>query len=114
MAAIRILTLASGLFLLASVADARPQPQDEDAMPPMPYKFNNRVSEDNSELEDPDDGIFWTQEEGAEETNPGRVDGEYSVWLADGRLMTVSYYVDGDSGFVPTITYTENYTPEFH
>ena len=25
----------------------------------------------------------------------------------------VSYYVDGESGFVPTITYTDGYTPEF-
>ena len=43
----------------------------------------------------------------------GRVDGSYSVWQPDGRLMTVTYYVDGDSGFVPTITYTDNYTPTF-
>ena len=43
----------------------------------------------------------------------GRVEGEYSVWLPDGRLMTVSYYVDGESGFVPTITYEDNYAPQF-
>ena len=30
----------------------------------------------------------------------GRVDGSYSVLMADGRLMTVSYYVDGDSGSI--------------
>ena len=75
--------------------------------------------------------MYWTQDEGAEESNPGdvieavaggavdnlhvsgRVDGSYSVWLPDGRLMTVAYYVDGESGFVPTITYTDNYTPQF-
>ena len=43
----------------------------------------------------------------------GRVEGSYSVWQPDGRLMTVTYYVDGESGFVPTITYTDNYTPTF-
>merc|ERR1712080_165251 len=99
------------LFLL-SLAQALPLPQDEDAPPPMPYQFSNTVSEANTELED-EPGIYWTQQETAEESNPGRVEGEYSVWLADGRLMTVSYYVDGDSGFVPTITYTDSYTPQF-
>merc|ERR1712243_510219 len=90
------------LLGLCGILSALPLPQDED-MPPMPYQFTNRVSEDNAELE----------EEDAPEDNPGRVEGEYSVWLADGRLMTVSYYVDGESGFVPTITYTDGYTPEF-
>ena len=33
--------------------------------------------------------------------------------LPDGRLMKVSYYVDGDSGFVPTIEYTDDYNPSF-
>jgi hypothetical protein len=35
------------------------------------------------------------------------------VLLPDGRLMTVSYYVDGESGFVPTITFEENYIADF-
>merc|ERR1711953_1625529 len=103
--------LYSLLFLFGFIS-ASPLPQDED-MPPMPYQFTNRVSEDNPELDEEDRGIYWTQDEGAPEDNPGRVEGEYSVWLADGRLMTVSYYVDGESGFVPTITYTDGYTPEF-
>merc|ERR1712112_166936 len=96
------------LLGLCGILSALPLPQDED-MPPMPYQFSNRVSEDNAELEEEDAGIFWTQDEGAPEDNPGRVEGEYSVWLADGRLMTVSYYVDGESGFVPTITYTDTH-----
>jgi len=100
------------LICLCGIVAAIPLPQDED-LPPMPYQFTNRVSEDNAELEEEDSGIYWTQDEGAPEDNPGRVEGEYSVWLADGRLMTVSYYVDGESGFVPTITYTDGYTPEF-
>ena len=29
------------------------------------------------------------------------------------RLMVVSYYVDGESGFVPTITFEEGYTPQW-
>ena len=27
--------------------------------------------------------------------------------------MVVSYYVDGESGFVPTITFEDGYTPEW-
>lgn len=41
----------------------------------------------------------------------GRVEGSYYVWLPDGRLMTVTYYVDGESGFVPTISFQENANP---
>merc|ERR1711892_695103 len=76
---------------------------------PPQYQFSNLVSEENA---DPN-GVYWTQDEGAEDSNPGRVEGSYSVWQPDGRLMTVTYYVDGESGFVPTITYTDNYTPTF-
>ena len=31
------------------------------------------MSEDNAELEDEDSGIFWTQDEGAPEDNPGEI-----------------------------------------
>ena len=34
------------------------------------YEFSNRVAEDNSDLED-DSGVYWTQDEGAPEDNPG-------------------------------------------
>merc|ERR1712236_104328 len=87
---------------------AAPAPQDED-LPPMPYQFSNLVAEAEA---DPN-GVYWTQDEGAEESNPGRVEGSYSVWLPDGRLRTVTYYVDGESGFVPTVTHTDNYNPTF-
>ena len=39
--------------------------------PTLPqYEFSNRVAEDNSDLED-DSGVYWTQDEGAPEDNPG-------------------------------------------
>ena len=34
-------------------------------------------------------------------------------FLSAYRLMIVSYYVDKDSGFVPTITFEDNYAPEW-
>merc|ERR1711874_813988 len=86
---------------------ASPLPQSEE--PPMPYKFSNEVSETDAEPR----GIFWTLDEEAKEDNPGRVEGSYTVWLPDGRLMKVSYYVDGDSGFVPSIEYIDDYSPSF-
>ena len=41
----------------------------------------------------------------AEESDGREVRGEYSVLLPDGRLQTVSYSVEGDSGFVADVTY---------
>ena len=54
---------------LVTVAISEVQPS-----PPVQYEFSNLVSEDNSGLEDrqeTDRGVYWTQEEGAGEDNPG-------------------------------------------
>lgn len=40
-----------------------------------------------------------------------QVTGKYSVWLPDGRLMTVEYNVEKESGFVPKITFADNANP---
>merc|ERR1712018_831534 len=77
---------------------------------PMP-KGRGRKGKQDGEAKA--DGAFFTHNEKKEEANPDRTEGEYRVWLPDGRLMIVSYYVDKDSGFVPTITYEEGYTPEW-
>ena len=37
----------------------------------------------------------------------------FFTFLSAYRLMIVSYYVDKDSGFVPTITFEDNYAPEW-
>ncbi|MHC8302977.1 chitin-binding domain-containing protein [Pseudomonas sp. ZS1P83] len=34
-------------------------------------------------------------------------EGKYTVKLADGRVMTVSYVVDGDGGFRPEISFSD-------
>ncbi|KAF0310913.1 hypothetical protein FJT64_018222 [Amphibalanus amphitrite] len=41
----------------------------------------------------------------AEESDGRQVQGQYSVLLPDGRLQTVSYAVEGDSGFVADVQY---------
>lgn len=70
---------------------------------PLQYGYNWEVNDSESKN-------YYGQEQSSNDA--GRVEGRYFVWLADGRLMTVSYYVDGDSGFVPTITFSDpNYTP---
>ncbi|XP_044760083.1 pro-resilin-like [Coccinella septempunctata] len=63
---------------------------------PEPYNYNYRV-------ENPPTGTFFGQNENGDAA--GRVTGSYFVQLPDGRLMNVEYFVDGDSGFVPKISY---------
>ena len=51
----------------------------------------------------------------------GNFENAKTLWLTSAflvfslsfRLMVVSYYVDGESGFVPTITFEDGYTPEW-
>lgn len=61
------------------------------------------------QVEDAEKDLYHGKEEKGDDT--GRVEGKYYVWLPDKRLMTVTYYVDGDSGFVPTITFEDNANP---
>lgn len=60
-------------------------------------------------VEDQTSGNYYGQNEVGKDT--GRVEGSYYVYLSDGRLMTVSYYIDGESGFVPKITFQDNASP---
>ncbi|CAB4059613.1 unnamed protein product [Lepeophtheirus salmonis] len=61
--------------------------------PTPPYAFNYAVL-------DAESGNDFSAEEQAQ---GGIVSGEYKVKLADGKIMTVSYTVEGDSGFVADI-----------
>lgn len=60
-------------------------------------------------VEDQPSGNYYGQNEAGKDT--GRVEGSYFVLFPDGRLMTVTYYVDGESGFVPKITFQDNASP---
>jgi hypothetical protein len=51
-----------------------------------------------------------------EKRDGAATDGSYHVLLPDGRTQTVTYYVNGDSGFVAEVTYSgepkyDNYKP---
>ncbi|XP_059051702.1 cuticle protein 16.8-like [Achroia grisella] len=82
-------------------SEAAPAPQ-EDASPPMPYEYKYDVEDQEKAL------YFGANESGDAQ---GKVIGGYKVLLPDGRLMTVEYTVDGESGFVPKISFQENANP---
>ncbi|CAH1102055.1 unnamed protein product [Psylliodes chrysocephalus] len=64
---------------------------------PTPYQYEYKV-------DSPSSSTYYGKSEAGDVT--GRVTGTYYVLLPDGRLMTVDYFVDGDSGFVPTVTFS--------
>ncbi|XP_028173559.1 pro-resilin-like [Ostrinia nubilalis] len=82
-------------------AAAAPAPQ-EDNGPPTPYEYKYDVEDQEKAL------YFGANEAGDAQ---GKVIGGYRVLLPDGRLMTVEYTVEGESGFVPKITFEENANP---
>ncbi|CAL4122954.1 unnamed protein product [Meganyctiphanes norvegica] len=91
------------MWLLYSSASAMPAPQGEEATTMMPMNYNFEWNVDSEDYQN-----YYGQREAADN---GRVEGVYYVWQPDGRLRKVEYYVDGDSGFVPTITYVDAYEP---
>ncbi|XP_049873319.1 cuticle protein 10.9-like [Pectinophora gossypiella] len=82
-------------------ATAAPAPQDAEG-PPMPYEYKYDV-------EDQEKALFFGANESGDAQ--GKVAGGYKVLLPDGRLMSVEYTVDGDSGFVPKISFEDNANP---
>ncbi|KAJ8959078.1 hypothetical protein NQ318_022335 [Aromia moschata] len=65
--------------------------------PPTPYDYQYKV-------ENPPTNTFFGKNEAGDAA--GRVTGSYYVYLPDGRLMTVDYSVDGNSGFIPRISFS--------
>ncbi|XP_073981012.1 pro-resilin-like [Rhodnius prolixus] len=83
---------------LVSGAPQGPPPDEK----PEPYEYSYKV-------EDPPINLYFGANEAGNEV--GRVEGSYYVLLPDGRMMTITYYVDGESGFVPKISFQENANP---
>lgn len=98
--------IAAAVTLLAvmvavAVADTRPyggrgddMDSDEFFEPPK-YEFAWGVKDDNS-------GNMFNQMESRDDDS---TKGAYYVALPDGRIQKVTYYVDGDSGFVAEVSY---------
>ena len=68
---------------------------EQEEIDAVKYDFDWSVKDESSE-----------NDFGHEESRDGdRTEGMYYVALPDGRTQKVTYYVDGDSGFVATVTY---------
>ncbi|XP_055297433.1 pro-resilin-like [Sitodiplosis mosellana] len=93
-----------GLFLgvlIIAAAYAAPQaPADQEKYEPYEYQY---------EVKDPEKMLFFDKNEIGDAS--GKVTGKYSVWLPDGRLMTVEYSVAKETGFVPKVTFQDNANP---
>ncbi|XP_055683165.1 pro-resilin-like [Lutzomyia longipalpis] len=87
------------LCAFVTLVISRPQGPDER---PEPYEYQY-------EVKDPEQNLFFDKNEIGDAA--GKVTGQYSVLLPDNRLMTVSYSVDGESGFVPKISFQDNANP---
>jgi hypothetical protein len=73
------------------------------------YGYGDDSSDDEGQQGGDDSGDADSAEFGHAEMRDGqRTDGKYYVQLPDGRLQTVSYYVDGDSGFVAKVSYDDS------
>ncbi|XP_071540880.1 uncharacterized protein [Panulirus ornatus] len=79
------------------------QPSLSYEVPPK-YSFDWAIKDD-----------FSNSDFGHEETRDGdHTRGSYSVLLPDGRLQTVRYYVDDDSGYVAEVSYKPAYKPLYN
>ncbi|XP_054088529.1 uncharacterized protein LOC105216193 [Zeugodacus cucurbitae] len=85
---VALIVLVVGVLLV----QARPQAPEQ----PEPYEYQY-------EVKDPEKELFFNKNEAGDAA--GKVSGQYSVWLPDGRLMTVAYTVEGENGFVPKVTF---------
>ncbi|XP_055371245.1 pro-resilin-like [Condylostylus longicornis] len=84
--------LALILTVLVYFVAGRPQGGEQ----PEPYEYQY-------EVKDPEKELFFDKNEIGDAA--GKVTGKYSVWLPDGRLMTVEYSVNGESGYVPKVSF---------
>ncbi|KAG7159164.1 Pro-resilin-like 83 [Homarus americanus] len=78
-------------------AHPRPSYSAAPAYPDTPPQYNSQYA-----VRDDHSGNDFGHEESRDGYN---TQGTYSVLLPDGRVQRVTYYVDGDSGYVAEVTY---------
>uniref|UniRef100_A0A182PUY5 Cuticular protein RR family n=1 Tax=Anopheles epiroticus TaxID=199890 RepID=A0A182PUY5_9DIPT len=94
----RVLVLVGVVLSLCAVClKAAPQAEKYEA---YEYKY---------EVKDPEKQLFFDKNEAGD--TAGKVTGRYSVWLPDGRLMTIKYIVDKEGGFQPEVDFQDNANP---
>eukprot|EP00095_Tigriopus_kingsejongensis_P008676 maker-scaffold72_size415059-snap-gene-2.17 protein:Tk08676 transcript:maker-scaffold72_size415059-snap-gene-2.17-mRNA-1 annotation:"hypothetical protein DAPPUDRAFT_311515" len=94
------LSLSGLILILAALVSAQPVPEEPGYGPdhhaPAHYEYGYKVHDDK-----------YGADFGHHENRDGPVTkGEYHVLLPDGRVQTVTYYVDGYSGYVADVTYS--------
>ncbi|XP_042239583.1 cuticle protein 7-like [Homarus americanus] len=88
-------------------AHPRPSYSAAPAYPDTPPQYNSQYA-----VRDDYSGNDYGHEESRDGYN---TQGTYSVLLPDGRVQRVTYYVDGDSGYVAEVTYEgEAQYPAYH
>ncbi|XP_049542602.1 pro-resilin-like [Anopheles darlingi] len=92
-----LLVTMGSLSALVRYVRAAPQAEKYEA---YEYKY---------EVKDPEKQLFFDKNEAGD--TAGKVTGRYSVWLPDGRLMTIKYIVDKEGGFQPEVDFQDNANP---
>nr|XP_027213846.1 pro-resilin-like [Penaeus vannamei] len=89
--------VAMAVFLAAALARPDQDPGYDYSAPSSPAKYNvNYAVKDD----------YSNNDFGHQEARDGYdTQGSYYVLLPDGRLQKVTYYVNGDSGFVAEVSY---------
>ncbi|KAJ8983982.1 hypothetical protein NQ317_008687 [Molorchus minor] len=96
----KTLSIIVNFTILVVLTSAAPQFLQQRQLPndiPTPYDYQYKV-------ENPPTNTFYGKSENGD--GVGRVTGSYYVYLPDGRLMTVDYTVDGESGYLPRVTFS--------
>ncbi|XP_068209715.1 cuticle protein 7-like [Palaemon carinicauda] len=97
--------LLLGLMAISSSADKRPQTYSYNP-PQVSREYSDESTEAKYDFDWAVKDEYSGNDFGHQESRDGdHTQGSYYVQLPDGRLQTVTYYVDGDSGYVADVKY---------